>query len=624
MRGWVSGWLILSIACGDDVPPKGDSDSGSDADTDTDTDSDADTDSDTDADSDTDTDADTDIVDPLACADEIAGALPVSVSGATLGLGDDLQGSCADSTPAGDWSVGFVAPNDGDYVFSAVRSEFDAVLYLLDGCSGAEIDCVDDLPDVPAAGASLRAPLLAGQSVLAVIDGYDDAEGTFVLDVFEVTALDICGDRLDNDIDGALDCLDNDCSGEPICEPLCPLLSASGTPAAFEGEILGDPDYIDVCDFPSAGPSSDVAVEFTATESGWYAIHAQAGAQFAFLGDLYFGLRDSCGGEVVDGGLEGGCFTPNRDSSPAYAVPLYAGQSILAELGASDGGFGSWRIDVLPLELTEVDCADNLDNDVDYRADCDDIDCEFDPACVEDCFDGIDNDGDLQTDCRDAMCRATEASCAPYIEDCSDGTDEDIDGLPDCYDTDCDLDPACIELCDNQVDDDGDERFDCVDGACASDPACAASCPEAALAGTYAEISGSTVGSADHYTTMCSSLRTADLTFGYTAPVDGRYTFDTSGSAFDTAIAVLDGCAGAEIACSDDDLDLQATLELDLIAEQQVVIVLDGGARWAEGAYTLSVTLQGELVCADALDDDGDGATDCEDADCAADAACGG
>jgi hypothetical protein len=58
---------------------------------------------------------------------------------------------------------------------------------------------------------------------------------------------------------------------------------------------------------------------------------------------------------------------------------------------------------------------------------------------------------------------------------CDDATDEDGDGLTDCDDSDCDNDPACLpmpEVCTGGLDEDGDTFVDCDDDDCWSDPAC--------------------------------------------------------------------------------------------------------------------------------------------------------
>ena len=62
------------------------------------------------------------------------------------------------------------------------------------------------------------------------------------------------------------------------------------------------------------------------------------------------------------------------------------------------------------------------------------------------------------------------------MENCTNGTDDDGDGCIDCEDTDCDQDPACtpppVENCTNGTDDDGDGLADCADPDCSNDPSC--------------------------------------------------------------------------------------------------------------------------------------------------------
>jgi hypothetical protein len=126
-------------------------------------------------------------------------------------------------------------------------------------------------------------------------------------------------------------------------------------------------------------------------------------------------------------------------------------------------------------------CDDSIDNDCDGLIDCDDPDCDADPACPSliewpNCFDGQDNDFDGLTDCADTTdcqgetedstcgigeCAATgtktclsngtlEDTCTPgnpTPEVCTGGLDEDCDGLTDCADPDCDADSACQMQC---------------------------------------------------------------------------------------------------------------------------------------------------------------------------------
>jgi hypothetical protein len=69
------------------------------------------------------------------------------------------------------------------------------------------------------------------------------------------------------------------------------------------------------------------------------------------------------------------------------------------------------RIDVFPPE----NCTDTVDNDGDTLVDCDDPGCFGLTGCTTEtnCDDGADNDGDGSTDCTDSDCSAIPA-CAPY------------------------------------------------------------------------------------------------------------------------------------------------------------------------------------------------------------------
>ncbi len=159
--------------------------------------------------------------------------------------------------------------------------------------------------------------------------------------------------------------------------------------------------------------------------------------------------------------------------------------------------------------LPEYQCDDGRDNDNDDQIDCDDSDCDFNPACSElvcdngldddddgyvdcddftcfnapiclsnaensvgTCTDGADNDGDSEIDCDDLGC-AFISICLPEY-DCNDGEDNDNDSHVDCEDSDCDLSPECAEKeCSDGIDNDGNRLTDCNDPACEYKPECA-------------------------------------------------------------------------------------------------------------------------------------------------------
>lgn len=121
----------------------------------------------------------------------------------------------------------------------------------------------------------------------------------------------------------------------------------------------------------------------------------------------------------------------------------------------------------------ESNCSDGIDEDCDYRTDCEDDECQGVPPCdgtsgETDCGDGLDNDGDGSTDCADDDCTGSPECTG--AEDCANGVDDDADGDIDCADPDCDTDPTCMggveSDCGNGTDDDGDGMIDCDDSDC--------------------------------------------------------------------------------------------------------------------------------------------------------------
>ncbi|MEQ1572311.1 MAG: hypothetical protein ABMA64_42195, partial [Myxococcota bacterium] len=210
---------------------------------------------------------------------------------------------------------------------------------------------------------------------------------------------------------------------------------------------------------------------------------------------------------------------------------------------------------------------------------------------------------------------------------CADGGDEDFDGQVDCADPDCDS--VCFEDCANGVDDDLDGRTDCTDSTCTGDLACEPTCPNSEFTDT---LSASTDGQPDGATSACGFPGAPDYSAAFTAPTDGRYQFSLSstGTAFDSTLSVYDTCFGIELDCADAWSPTSPyggeALEIELVAGQQVVLVVDGWSSGSFGAFELTAMriAEAETTCADGLDEDLDGATDCADSECLADPACTG
>jgi subtilisin-like proprotein convertase family protein len=268
-------------------------------------------------------------------------------------------------------------------------------------------------------------------------------------------------------------------------------------------------------------------------------------------------------------------------------------------------------------------CDDTIDNDGDGQTDCADTDCAAFPACNPEvmCNDTVDNDGDGATDCADSDC-ATAPNCSPEGL-CTDGTDNDLDGDTDCADSDCAI--ACLLGCadnenvvsipatglpvailDNAT---ADLTFDVpADGWLANaairftithtydgDLDIALGTPSS---GTL-DLSTDNGGAEDNYTdTILVDSATTAITAG-AAPFTGLFQPE---QAFSTR-------AGAptmgtwHITVGDDATDDQGSVD----AMNLYLCVCNGTA----GCET-------NLACTDGEDNDGDGAIDCADGDCAA------
>ena len=126
----------------------------------------------------------------------------------------------------------------------------------------------------------------------------------------------------------------------------------------------------------------------------------------------------------------------------------------------------------------------------------------------------------------------------------------------------------------------------------------------------------------------CTGPGQADHVVEFTAPAYGRYLFDASGSApfAETevpeglaAVAVLDACGGAELACSSSALPAPwgGRAAVDLAEGQTVWAVVD--LLSGDNAFVLEITEvpEVETSCADGIDEDADVAVDCIDRDCA-------
>lgn len=331
-------------------------------------------------------------------------------------------------------------------------------------------------------------------------------------------------------------------------------------------------------------------------------------------------------------------------------------------------------------EVDDVTCTDGVDNDGNGFADCGDFSCRNNPyvlvcetecgavPCDDDtapigCADGRDTDGDRQADCNDSDCACTEV-CNPgclgpeeTAARCMDGVDNDANGYVDCADFGCSMNPdpeiadrctgaeeTTLEQCSNGLDDDGDNYPDCADFSCQSTTSGAT--PEAAeycaarLENTLERCSDGADNDENGFTDCgdfsCSRSDDAAI-LDYCA----RFTETTIASCTDGIDNDHNGFAD----CADFSCDFvivtwgvgRCTMSSECPAAQ---ICYRGSCLGLEGPCSESASIDGSITvqgapdsfptdatlaeqiemataqCTDAVDNDGDGFTDCEDWEC--------
>ncbi len=313
--------------------------------------------------------------------------------------------------------------------------------------------------------------------LLLLLSSAAGAAGCSCLNVFTMDFEDdevTCKDRIDNDSDGLMDCLDIDCRNLDICKE-------NDEETCSDGKD-NDDDLETDCD------DNECDAMEACIETG-----AECGDGDDNDGDGDSDCRDSdCHDQDIcrenfgenckddkDNDVDG--ITDCRDPDClAYELCLENDAETCSDGidNDEDEKFDCHDEDCQGLDVCTEDtvdeCRDMRDNDLDTLVDCADRnDCGDFPHCLEEgnCDDGIDNDVDGETDCHDLddcedwlYCRET----SPLT--CSDGDDNDNDTVADCDDDDCFMTGVCPEdetgTCSDGNDNDGDGTTDCADAGC--------------------------------------------------------------------------------------------------------------------------------------------------------------
>lgn len=243
------------------------------------------------------------------------------------------------------------------------------------------------------------------------------------------TQPEYCYDGYDNDGDGAADCNDSDCPGCIVYYEQC--------------DNYTDDDYDGLVDCSDP----DCSTDYRCHPPREYDCANNADDDWDWMIDC---TDPDCAGHEV-------CINPSE---------------ICDDTVDNDGDGLIDCEDVEQCACADIElCSREGDEDGNGYADCRDRRCEFYPACGnvihEVCDNAIDDDDNGETDCYDYWCRE-RAVCIP-TEDCANPGDDDGDGAADCDDSDCSSADNCVEKvedCANGEDDDGDDRIDADDPSC--------------------------------------------------------------------------------------------------------------------------------------------------------------
>jgi hypothetical protein len=177
------------------------------------------------------------------------------------------------------------------------------------------------------------------------------------------------------------------------------------------------------------------------------------------------------------------------------------------------------------------------------------------------------------------------------------------------------------ESCLNGLDDDGDGFIDCTDSDCGGLAQCLDSCAAPDTLVPPAFLFVSSAGRPDTYQPSCTATSGPERIFEVTASANGALGVSAIGQA-DFTVAVTTACGEpmTELACASfiHHPSLAENVQFPVTAGGTYFVVVDGLDAGEEGFFSLGVVAvtAPESSCDDLVDDDFDGALDCDDGDC--------
>ncbi|WP_437600518.1 MXAN_6577-like cysteine-rich protein [Sorangium sp. So ce590] len=186
-------------------------------------------------------------------------------------------------------------------------------------------------------------------------------------------------------------------------------------------------------------------------------------------------------------------------------------------------------------------------------------------------------------------CGSCEVRCA-FNQTCMDGACLCDEGLTDC-------DGRCVVLASDLA------HCGACGAACDAGLVCqAGTCT--CVVGEHEDIGstvpqvvrGTTLDAGTYFGLACVAAGSTEVVYRFRAEELGRYRFDTAGSSYDTAIAVLGSAVCDELACNDERGDAEAAVSVVLNEGEEVLVVVSG-YNGAQGDFVLSVDRAAPPVC---------------------------
>ena len=343
----------------------------------------------------------------------------------------------------------------------------------------------------------------------------------------QLSAQEICDNRIDDDGDGLIDCLDPDCSGNETCwECLTEFYQVHSNNTL----VLLDPingTYTTLGNI--SGATAINGAQFNQVDGHVYApctinglnrlgmlqnngVVIDTGLDLPGNGMFYVGSIDGSGVMYISNslgihsidltqsnlsvvntgvshpgvadlalditrelfyGITGSSKLKVFDPSTMTVTQYNLAGSIVNESGAfgaawssSDGSFFAYNNSSGKIYTVDVNnlTATEVLNGTGNLSINDGFNCVLAPPPFEsNCGNGVDDDGDGVIDCNDPDCYNSNV-CTTEI--CNDGIDNDNDGWTDCSDSECFTVSYCLEICNNGIDDNGNGLIDGDDPQC--------------------------------------------------------------------------------------------------------------------------------------------------------------